>query len=291
MKSLRFRSPVWPCLLFLVCSLFFIDKAAHIDDPLFLWSASWILIHPFDFYGLVVNWYGWDMPLHQVTQNPPLTSYYLALLMLAGLKNLVGLHLGMLIPGLLCVWGIHRLSGLFCCNRGLATFMAMSVPSFWIASDSFMADTPLLCIWVWAVYWYISGEREQRFSRICMASLLVGIAILIKINALALVLLLPAYSLLRHRRKWHAAFFLIFPLFTVCAYHFGTQFLYGHSLLFGAMQYSLETGSRLEGVGTRTIEGLAFLGEMFCFVCWRPPGYGACAGLYVWVWSGEWLCL
>jgi hypothetical protein len=56
----------------------FLGKPFHIDDPLFLWSAQQIRRDPFDFYGMPVNWYGVEQPLHAVTKNPPLTPYAIA---------------------------------------------------------------------------------------------------------------------------------------------------------------------------------------------------------------------
>jgi len=34
----------------------FLNKAFHIDDPLFIWMAQQIAKHPFDHYGFYVNW-------------------------------------------------------------------------------------------------------------------------------------------------------------------------------------------------------------------------------------------
>src|SRR5689334_6086976 len=36
----------------------FMNKAYHIDDPLYLWSAKQILKNPFDYYGAIVNKWG-----------------------------------------------------------------------------------------------------------------------------------------------------------------------------------------------------------------------------------------
>src|SRR5438046_8992220 len=57
----------------------FLNKAFHIDDPLFLWMAQQISQHPADPYGFSVNWYGSAMPMFSVMHNPPLNAYYIAL--------------------------------------------------------------------------------------------------------------------------------------------------------------------------------------------------------------------
>ena len=67
------------CGATIVCLIPWINKAFCIDDPLFLWSAAQIQAHPLDFYGCDVNWYSTAQPLYDVTKNPPLACYYLAL--------------------------------------------------------------------------------------------------------------------------------------------------------------------------------------------------------------------
>src|ERR1041384_1946856 len=57
----------------------FLNKAFHIDDPLFLWMAHQVSQHPGDPYGFSLNWYGIVQPMSSIMQNPPLSSYYMAL--------------------------------------------------------------------------------------------------------------------------------------------------------------------------------------------------------------------
>ena len=62
------------CLTLALFLLPFSNKAFHIDDPLFLWTAKHILSDPFHFYDFQVNWYTRIMPMHEVMQNPPLAE-------------------------------------------------------------------------------------------------------------------------------------------------------------------------------------------------------------------------
>ena len=41
----------------------FINKAFHIDEPLFIWMAHQISRHPQDPYGFSVNWYSTVQPI------------------------------------------------------------------------------------------------------------------------------------------------------------------------------------------------------------------------------------
>ena len=56
----------------------FLNKAVHIDDPVFVWTAEQILKHPGDCYGFDVNWTGHTVPMSVENCNPPTTSYFLA---------------------------------------------------------------------------------------------------------------------------------------------------------------------------------------------------------------------
>ena len=55
-----------------------LNKPFNIDEPLFIWAARNIQTHPGDPYGFKVNWYGTIWPMADVTKNPPLACYYLA---------------------------------------------------------------------------------------------------------------------------------------------------------------------------------------------------------------------
>ena len=100
-------------LVLLAFALFyvpFLTKALHIDDPLFVWTAQHLRHHPLDFYGFDVNWSGVVRPMSQITKNPPLACYYLAL---AG--SILGwsepaLHLAMLLPALGAIAGAYVLA-------------------------------------------------------------------------------------------------------------------------------------------------------------------------------------
>ena len=80
-KHLFITPPVLIVVLVTIMSLLpFITKAFNIDEPLFLWAARQIQSNPLDFFGFKVNWYGVEADMFSVNQNPPLVSYYIALI-------------------------------------------------------------------------------------------------------------------------------------------------------------------------------------------------------------------
>ena len=57
----------------------FINKAVHLDDTMFIYVAKQIASHSTDPFGFSMNWYGTQSPVHELQQNGPLVSYYMAL--------------------------------------------------------------------------------------------------------------------------------------------------------------------------------------------------------------------
>src|SRR5271167_2885862 len=107
----------WPqmalLLLTLICLLPFSGKAFHADDPLFIRAAQQITRHPLDPYGFQMVWFEYEMPMSRVTQNPPLASYYMALLgSVAGWRERT-LHLGFMLPAVGVILGTYHLARRF----------------------------------------------------------------------------------------------------------------------------------------------------------------------------------
>src|SRR5215469_14971767 len=84
----------------------FLNKAVHIDDSLFVWTAEQILKHPVDFYGFNVNWYGDTGSMAAVNCNPPATSYLLAGVMVIFGEREIFLHAAMLLVAFAAAAGI-----------------------------------------------------------------------------------------------------------------------------------------------------------------------------------------
>lgn len=255
-------SPLFLCGLYVLLQVPFLDKAVHIDDALFLWSAEHILRAPLDFFGFTVNWYGWEMEMSEVMKNPPLVSYFLALLMALGAKSEVTLHLGMLLPGALAVLGVHRLAGLLCERAWLATLLTILSPIFLVTGTGLMADMFLLALWVWAIYWYLRGERQESVSLRLLGVFLAGGAALCKYNGLAIIPLLLAVSIHRHKGVRRHMVLLLLPVAMVLGLHWYSVTLYGEGLVGSAMSYSLDVGGEhLAGkLLSQGVSALCFMG-------------------------------
>src|SRR5262249_34187791 len=132
----------------------FVNKAFHIDDPLFLWTAQQIQTHPADFYGFNVNWHRTEQPMSVVMKNPPLAAYYIALVgSLFGWKEIT-LHLAFLPWAVGAVLATYHLAQRFCSRPLLAAMATLLTPVFLVSSSTIMCDTMMLCLWLWAmVFW------------------------------------------------------------------------------------------------------------------------------------------
>ena len=62
------------------CLAPFMNKAFHIDDPVYLWVARQILVHPADFFGFKAYWYDTFHNMFDINKNPPGISYFIALI-------------------------------------------------------------------------------------------------------------------------------------------------------------------------------------------------------------------
>src|SRR5215813_851136 len=76
----------------------FANKAFFIDDTLFLRVAEQIQANPFDPYNGQINWSGTPKPLMHALWNPPLTSYYVALVAKIAGSGERALHLAFILP-------------------------------------------------------------------------------------------------------------------------------------------------------------------------------------------------
>ena len=142
----------------------FLNKAVHIDDSLFVWTAEQILKHPGDFYGFDVNWYGQTVPMSVENCNPPATSYFLAGVMAVFGEREMALHAAMLLVAFAAAAGIFQLAKIWCERPLLATFIAMSTPVFLVSATTLMCDVPMLAVWIWAVvFWERALKNGKAF--------------------------------------------------------------------------------------------------------------------------------
>jgi 4-amino-4-deoxy-L-arabinose transferase-like glycosyltransferase len=257
-------SQVWLLILVFLCLAPFVNKAFFIDDTLFLRAAEQIQKHPLDFYGFKINWFDRTLPMSESTENPPLASYYIALVAsVAGWREWV-LHLAFLLPALAASWGIYSLAQNYCRRPFVAALIAMSAPVFLISATTLMCDVMLLAFWVWALFFFERGLQKNSIAAFVGCGCLAGLAVWTKFFGLALVPLLVVYGGCRIRRTgwWVMAF--IIPLLFAAGYDWLGYRLYGHDMFLSAAHYASHARAHSTvKLWEKIIIGLGFAGGCF----------------------------
>ncbi len=252
----------------------FAGKAFHIDDPLFIWAGKQIQKEPLDPYGFMVNWYGTPMPMYEVTKNPPLACYYIALAALAFGWSEVALHLAFLPWAVAAVLGTWLLARRFCGRPVAAALAALATPVFLVSGTTVMCDVMMLALWVFAVYLWIRGLEDNRKWCLPASAVLMALVPLTKFFGVSVIPLLFAYSAFRRRSVgWWALYFAV-PVLALLGFNAATHQLYGLGMLGDAGAYAL-------GVEKRTVllagglTTLSFLGGGIAVLLFFAP----------WLWS------
>src|SRR3972149_4343940 len=178
----------------------FLDKAFHIDDPLFLWTAKQILKEPMDFYGFTGNWFGLNDPADVFIKNPPLASYYIALVALSAGFGETSVHAAFLAPALATAVGTYVLAQRLTDRPLIAALASIATPGFLVSSSTVMCDVMMLAFWVWAVVFWMKGLEEDRPLYLALGGFLVAAASLTKYFGISLIPLLALYSFLKGRK-------------------------------------------------------------------------------------------
>jgi tetratricopeptide (TPR) repeat protein len=260
-------------IILIGCLCPFINKALHVDDPLFVWTAQWIQKHPMDFFGFKVNWWGTAVPMSVANCNPPLMSYFLA-----GAASFFGwseivLHLAGLVIAFMAALGIYALARQWCERPLLATVVAIFTPAFLVSSTTLMCDVFMLAFWIWTLVLWERGLASERSWRWFMvAGMLAGLGILAKYSAITLLPLLAALSILRTRKAGWWLLGLAVPILMLAGYELITARMYGYGLFSAGVHYA--QSSRIGFAGgwkASGLVGLAYAGGSFLPLLFFAP--------------------
>ena len=247
-------------VLLLCCLLPFVNKAFHIDDPLFIWTAKQIIVDPSGFYDFSVNWYDYDKPMHEIMKNPPLVSYYISVISKIFGFNEIALHLFFYIPAIFCGIGMYSLSKEFCAQPFLATMIAVLSPVFIISSTNIMSDIAMLNFWVWAVVFWIHGLKKNKAMVLCLSTLFAALSALTKYTGISVVILLFIYSLTSRKKVEKHILFLLIPVGVISGYEYISNILYGHGLFLDAALYAVDSRDPGSNPLINAVIGLGFAG-------------------------------
>lgn len=264
-----------PVVVTILCLIPFVDKAFHIDDPVFIWSAKHIQSRPFDFYGFKANWYGTELGMWEMHHNPPGACYYMALAGFLFGWSEVALHIAFLVPAVVAALGTYYLARALNLRpepAALAAVAAVLTPAFLVSSTNVMCDTMTLAFWVWAVALWVRGIKENKQLSLLLAAVLVSVCTLTRYVGIALVALLFVYALMQKRKLGVWVLFLLIPAAVLATYLWATQALYGRGLLSEAASFAIGFGRKEKAaLFSKGLTGLAFAGGCIVPVLFYCP--------------------
>ncbi len=219
------------------CLIPFANKAFNLDDPVYIWIARHIQSNPLDFFGFNINWRGVLEPVSRFNENPPLSSYYMAVVAKLFGWSEAALHMAFFVFAAAAAVGTYYLAGELCSRPLTAALAGVLTPVFIISATTLMCDMMMTAFWVWAVFLWIRGLGKRSIPSVVLASLFIVASSLSKYVGMSLVPLLLCYSFARKQGKW--AWFLLIPVAALAGYDWITYVLYGRGLLLNAASYAV----------------------------------------------------
>jgi 4-amino-4-deoxy-L-arabinose transferase-like glycosyltransferase len=245
-----------------VLTLPFVNKAFHVDDPLFIWTAKHILQDPLRFFDFPVNWDRSEQRMWQVMQNPPLVSYYLAPFgALFGWSEWV-MHLAMFPFTVSAALGTYVLLKRFTRAPLLGTLLFMICPAFAVSATQTMSDVAMVSFWLWALNAWLYGLDTEKPWWFGISAVLIVVAALTKYFAvISLVPLLFVYTWLGDPKHRRYTVYLLIPIAAMLLYEFITLRLYGKGLLTDAESFArmYRTSSKVTSL-RKTVNAITFTG-------------------------------
>lgn len=239
----------------------FLSKAFHIDDTLFLWCAQQIQKNPLDFFGFTANWYGSEIPMYIINQNPPGVSYYIALVTSIFGYDEAALHLAFIIVSISFCLGTYYLAQYLCKSPFQATLFCLFSPIFVVSATNVMSDVMMMSFYVWAIKFWLQGLKENSQKYLFISVILITGAQMTKYFGMTCIPLLFFYTIITQKKLDTWVLFLLLPISFLIAFEIYTSQIYGNCLILNAVKYSIPKND-LSGLETikQFITGLSFNG-------------------------------
>jgi 4-amino-4-deoxy-L-arabinose transferase-like glycosyltransferase len=251
-------------LLFLVTLSVNLTKAIHIDDTAYLEMAQAIINDPLHPLSQTINWQNTQQPIFVLNQ-PPLLSYYLALIIIIFADSEIALHLSWSIFSLASIILFYLLAGKNKVNSLFLTSLFALSPAF-LPGQNLMFDVPLISLWLLFFWAIISAAREDEAKKYYfLAGSAVALSLLVKYTSLVLVIIFIFVVL--YRRDWKAAWYLLIPFGAIILwsafnyYDIGAIHILGRNIsaTLPAHQYAYRLISVFAGLGLIAPSALIFL--------------------------------
>jgi len=207
-------------MIFLI-HLPFLNQAFHIDDTYFFSVAKQILrdpLHPFSFK---INWDGKERMAFDFSGSPPLSEYYLAIIMKFFGESESVLHFSMIIYTIIVSLCLYILGKRFTRYPLFCAILTLSTPAFLVMAHTIMLDIPSFALFLVSITSFIYGfDKDDNFLLVC-SGIFCGLAALIKYNTLLLIPLSILYSFTQ-KGKWDKRILYLsigFIIFLIYSYY------------------------------------------------------------------------
>ncbi len=185
--------------LIIIITVPFLNKALHIDDPLFVYEAEQILKDPLHPYEFKINWLGLNLDAVYSIPNPPLVSYGFAISKLLFGNSVIALHGFLIIFVVLAVYSTYFLSSRFTSRPLPATLFLIVSPAFVVSSSTLMVDFPAMALALTATAFFIYGLDHDHNTAKILAGCFLGAACLTKYWTVIYFFILLFYALQRNQ--------------------------------------------------------------------------------------------
>lgn len=219
----------------------FINQAIHIDDVHFIYTAKQIIKDPLHPYSFMLNWRGVNEHVFSVVTNPPLITYYLALIIsLFGSAEVV-LHAFFIPFSLLAAFSMYFLAKRFTKNPVFCAILLLASPAFMVMSHTLMLDVPSVALYLAAFSFFIYGYDKRDNILLILSGFLASLACLSKYSCLTIIPLLVLYVIFKTRKLDRRMLVLILPILVVFLWGVYYYIVYKQGIF--SMPISLRAGS------------------------------------------------
>jgi 4-amino-4-deoxy-L-arabinose transferase-like glycosyltransferase len=216
-------------VLVLAVTLPFLYKPITSDDIYTIMFSRQIIEHPLDPYGFQMDGLYGKISALKYT-DPPLVIYYASLIISLFGENELLLHLSYVIFPLIAGLSMYFLSKRFSRKPLLATLLMIATPIFVVTSNSLALDLPVFSFILLGLFLFIRGVDTDNKKLLIVSSVIAGLAIMVKYNAVLLICLMVLYSLLN--RKFYSLRYLLITAVIITIYFAHNYYFYGTIHLF-----------------------------------------------------------
>jgi 4-amino-4-deoxy-L-arabinose transferase-like glycosyltransferase len=236
----------------------------HIDDPIFLQTARNVISNPLDPYGSVTNWLGKPQKLFDFFSNPPLFSYYLAIIITIWGESERALHLACIPFALVAGIGMYFLSQRFGAPAFASALFLVLSPVFLTMSHTLMPDVAMCAFAISGILLFVRGYDRNNPLDVILGALLAGVAPLLRYNGLIAPVLIMLYIVLHFRKeKFKYATSLFIPVMLFTAWNLFTLKKYGTMHFLHHMRFQKYGGSGIYDVILYFLPHFMFIASCF----------------------------